>query len=677
MKTIGGITFDDPFAWLQDDSREALDWQWAQDAAAQQYLAGLPGMTALLESARRMYQDPHRALLGGQYVRRGGRWFALAPSPDGGAAIWVSESPHGGWRTVIDSGRMARELGTDLAVAVNWFQPSPDSRYVGFTVASGGEMGQAWRVAETDTGRFLPLSISMPYCDRPLLGWHPESRGFFLFDRAPDNRHRVRFFDPESGQRPGSEQVFDTAWIPEAISEVVAQVSPRGSWLLGMSTPHEHVALVLGDLRSGTWRRFLPEGFIGECHGHWLDDDTYLAIVTDETPRGRVAAIPAATSQDRSTWRTLVPESEAVPRAVTIVGDRIVLCEITDVSVRLRLFRLDGTADGEAPLEPYGSSSVASVLRRFEDSEALTFPHNTFTRANTDYHLDVARGELTVIGTPGERIEGLTVARRFAISRDGTRVPYFVVHGDAVDISHPQPALIYGYGGFNIALLPSFLGPMAPFLHAGGVFIHANLWGGAEYGREWYESGRLHNKQNTFDDLFAVAEDAIAAGIASPERLAFKGESNGGLLAGVAIVQRPDLWRAVVPGIPLFDMMEPLRADDPNVGAVRAIFQEDYGDPTNPEDAPISYAYSPYHNVRDGVEYPAVLQVFGEKDIGCKPYHGRKFTARLQAATTSGQPVLLRVWKNTGHGSMEPEVAARQQADVLGFLMHHLGIGIK
>jgi prolyl oligopeptidase len=208
------------------------------------------------------------------------------------------------------------------------------------------------------------------------------------------------------------------------------------------------------------------------------------------------------------------------------------------------------------------------------------------------------------------------------------------------------------------------------------VYIHSNLRGGAQFGREWYNAGRLHNKQNTFDDLFAVAEDVITVGIASADRLAFKGDSNGGLLAGVAIVQRPDLWRVVVPGIPPLDMMETLPDDELTTPGTRAIFAEDYGDPTNPSDAPVSYAYSPYHNIRDDVDYPAVLQLFGERDFGCRPFNGRKFTARLQAATTSDRPVLLRVWRNTGHGPREPEIAARWHAEWLGFVMYHLGMTV-
>jgi prolyl oligopeptidase len=676
IKTIGGITFEDPYAWLQDDSAEALEWQRVQDSAAQEYLTGLPARAALQEAARRAFPDLPRAAVGGRHIRQGGRWFSMAPAPDGRVAIWVAESLRAERRIVIDTSRLARELGTHLAATMLWWQPSPDGKHVAFAVSTGGEMTGVWRVVQVDTGKLLPLTISAPIFAFFLPGWLPDGSGFYLFDRAGDNRHRVRCFDLGTGARARSERVFELSWISEAVPVMSAQVSPRAGWIVGMTMPHEHVVCVAGDRRTGEWRPFLPGSFEGECHGQWLDDDTYLAIVTDETPRGRVDAIPAATSQDPSTWRTLVPESDAVLRAVTILRDRIVLCEMADVSVRFRLFRLDGTPDGDVPVEPYGSSSV-TTMRRFDESEELAFSHDTFTHAWAGYHFDMATRELTVIGTPGERIEGLGITQRFASSKDGTRIPYFVVHRGDLDTSKSQPALITGYGGFNQAWLPTFLGPLMPFLRAGGVYIHSNLRGGAEYGRDWYNAGRLHNKQNTFDDLFAVAEDAITAGITSPDRLAFRGSSNGGLLAGAAVVQRPDLWRVVVAVVPLLDMMEPLLGDDPTTAGIRAIYLEDYGDPTQPEDAPVCHAYSPYHNVREGVAYPAVLQAFGARDLACAPYHGRKFTARLQAATTSDHPILLRVWPNTGHVPGEPETAAGQHAEWLGFVMHHLGMVVE
>ena len=292
----------------------------------------------------------------------------------------------------------------------------------------------------------------------------------------------------------------------------------------------------------------------------------------------------------------------------------------------------------------------------------------TFNSSTAIYHCDVASHRLTTLVAPQIRLDDINVSQRFARSLDGTRVPYFVVHRKDVTLDSPRPALITAYGGFNVSLMPTFLVHLAPFVQAGGVLIQANLRGGGEYGKHWHEAGRLACKWNVFLDLFAVAEQVIADGVTRPDRFAMMGGSNGGLLAGAAIVHR-----AVVPVVPIFDQMEPLPLD-PQYDPVRSIFFEDYGDPAHPAMSKVLYSYSPYHNVRDGVAYPAVFQVFGEKDLGCMPFHGRKFTARLQAATTSGRPVLLRVWKNTGHGPGDKETALLQPTEWVGFIMRELGM---
>ena len=237
----------------------------------------------------------------------------------------------------------------------------------------------------------------------------------------------------------------------------------------------------------------------------------------------------------------------------------------------------------------------------------------------------------------------------------------------------PHPALLYGYGGYNVALMPSPLGHLAPFIRAGGILVHTNLRGGGEYGKHWHDSGRLAAKWNVFADLFAVAEAVIAQGLTTPKQCAMMGGSNGGLLAGAAIVHRPDLWRVVVPVVPIFDLLEPLPRE-PQLDPVRAIFLEDYGNPDDLLMSKVLYSYSPYHNVRAGTAYPAVYQVFGENDLGCRPFNGRKFTAALRTASSSGHPIHLRVWKDTGHSAVDPVGRIRQPAEWLAFLMQQLGM---
>ncbi|MCI0636719.1 MAG: prolyl oligopeptidase family serine peptidase, partial [Actinobacteria bacterium] len=247
----------------------------------------------------------------------------------------------------------------------------------------------------------------------------------------------------------------------------------------------------------------------------------------------------------------------------------------------------------------------------------------------------------------------------------GVRVSFFLVHRSDLDLSRPQPTLLYGYGGWNVSLVPAYLGTLAPFVEAGGVFVLASLRGDGVAGREWWEDGRRERKQNTFDDLYAVAEFLIDQGWTSSDRLALLGASNGGLLAGTALAQRPELFRAVASLVPLLDMMRYTR--DPYT----AEFRSEYGDPAEPAEARILHAYSPYHNVRDGVRYPATLVVSTANDVRCPPWHGRTMVARLQEANPSGRPILLRVWDNAGH--LSPIAGSSQQiAEWLGFIMEQL-----
>jgi prolyl oligopeptidase len=384
-------------------------------------------------------------------------------------------------------------------------------------------------------------------------------------------------------------------------------------------------------------------------------------------------AIPVASSRNPATWREIEPQREGVLRAVTVIDGRVAVAEVLHCSVRFRTLGLDGRDEDIVPLEGPGNSFIAFMLRRFDRSDALVLDYQTFTKSAGVHQYDVRTRRLTTARPSKHSLSGISVSQRFARSRDGTKVPYFLIHRSDRPLTEPRPALVNGYGGFNIAWMPTFLGHVGPFVEAGGVFVHANLRGGAEYGKQWHEMGRLACKWNVFLDLFAVAEQLIADRVTHSDRLAMTGLSNGGLLAGAAIVHRPDLWRAVVPVVPLLDMMEAI-PPDPDYAMARSVFAEDYGDPADPVLGKVIFSYSPYHNIKDGVAYPAVFQVFGEKDLACLPFNGRKFTARLQEATSSGRPVLLRVWKDTGHMPVDPEVATLQTAEWVAFIMRELGM---
>ncbi|MFE0155741.1 prolyl oligopeptidase family serine peptidase [Nonomuraea sp. NPDC059007] len=668
----------DPYEWLRPDTGDSRAWQERQDAIAGSYVSEWEHFPRIRDELAAGTAAPSASdSLGGTTPRRlGGRWFRLAPTSAERAALglWVSDSPDEPGRLLVDPQAASYARDGEPAQLV-WYEPTRDGSRVVFGLYHGGEMIGPLRVVDTATGRDLPIGAHRHLLTGAVPGWLPDGSGFYVCDRSETGDHQVWFVPVEPPGEPG-EPIFviDSSELGTSPSGLTPQVSPHGRWMITLTGQHEQVAGHVLDRRTGEWRRFLPGGYAGECHGVWYGEDTYVAVVTGDAPRGRLAAIPVATSADPGTWRELVPESDAVLRCVTKAGDLLVLCEVVDAVVGFRLVTADGEPAGRIELPGIGSSPTAMVSRRFDRSEVLTFSHNTFAEPLTAYRYDVERGETVPIGARRPGLAGMTVARRYATSRDGTRVPYFIVHRADLDLDRPHPAVVNAYGGFNVAWMPRFLGNYAPFLRAGGVYVHAILRGGAEYGRDWYEDGRLARKQNTFDDLYAVAEDMIAAGLTEPAKLGFHSASHGGLVAGVALTQRPDLWRALVAEVPLFDMLRPLSADHPARQAVRSVFLEDYGDPDEPADADVIRAYSPYHNIRPDTAYPAILQAFGEHDLGCQPFHGRLFTARLGPASTSGHPVLLRVWKGAGHAALDSAEVTGRAAELLAFLMRELGM---
>lgn len=666
QKTIGGVTFEDRFAHLQDDTPEALDWQWERDRIAREAAEASPNY-ALVHDRLLQLADA-----GGYSVprKRGALWFGYAEDGDD-QVLRASAEPAGLGRAIVSKNAISEANGGGN-VMLAFMEPSPAGRFVAVVWGIDGDMMGKWSVYETATGWHLLDTAAIMYSGaRP--GWLPDESGFWIDGRTADGVHELRFVPVAEGAAERPAVLLPDHLVSTKHSGLTLQISPDGRRGVAVTEPHEHVALVHVDLETLEATPFLPDGFEGECDGSWIDGETYVARVNNGVPRGRVVSIPAASSRDMANWRELVPESDGFIGWAGVVCGRLYVGDLVDVSLRVRVFDLDGKLVQTLPLENPGSSQSMLTERAVRPTDIFALTHTTFTRSSVLFVHDPETGELHQVGEAKHQLSGAIAERRFATSRDGTRIPYFIVRRKDVDPGSPQPTLVYAYGGFNLSQLPSFPATHVPFIEAGGVFVQASLRGGAEYGKAWHDGGRLFNKQNTFDDLEAVAEALIADGVSVPDKMVFMGGSNGGLLAGVAIVQQPHLWRAVVPTVPIFDMMEPL-PDTPAVAGVRAIFFEDYGDPKIPDQAASIRRWSPYHNVRDGVEYPAVYQVFGEKDLGCMPFHGRKFTARLDEANAGDRPIHLRVWRDTGHGAHDPADAARWNGEWLAFAMDQVGL---
>jgi len=453
-------------------------------------------------------------------------------------------------------------------------------------------------------------------------------------------------------------------------------VSRDGHYAVALERLRNPIPVAIAALGKGSlrWRPFV-DSIGGTVAGHMVGE-RYIAVTDVGAPRGRLVAIPldAEDPNDSANWRELVAESDAALRSVTPVGEALYLTEFVDTYARVRIVDLDGKELGEVPLPGRGAVSELPFplmnLVPKEHPEKFLFGFSSLTVSPGIYSHAPGQKEIETLQAPQVRLENALVEDRWAVSADGTRIPYHIVRLADVNGSRPQATLIYAYGGFNFPLVPQFPGPMAAFVAAGGVFVHAHLRGGAEFGFEWWQGGRMSNKQNCYHDLYAIAEDLIAAKVCTPQSLAVVGGSNGGLLAGVAVTQRPDLWGVAVPRVPLLDLIGGCRDGYGRMGIMM-----EYANVEDPKEVRRLAAFSPYHLVREDVRYPAVYLDVGDTDPRCPPWHARKFAARLQKATSGSAPILLHVWENVGHGwATDKDVAVTEHTEWLAFTLRHLGV---
>ena len=345
-------------------------------------------------------------------------------------------------------------------------------------------------------------------------------------------------------------------------------------------------------------------------------------------------------------WTEIIAESEHVLNTFGLVGGKIIVQRSVDVTSRLFVHDLDGVLEREIRLPGLGVTGFSGN----QDSSVLFYNFQSFTVPQSIYKHDLGTLQTTLVFQAEVALDlSLYETRQeFYVSKDGTRVPMFIVCQKNLELNGDKPTLLYGYGGFNVSERPAFSGSLFSWLSRGGVYVVANLRGGSEYGEDWHKSGMLEHKQNVFDDFIAAAEYLISSGVTTPARLACYGGSNGGLLAGAMLVQRPDLFGAVMIGVPLLDMLRYQQF------LIARLWIPEYGDPDKLEDFRWLRAYSPYHNVKPGTHYPATLILTGESDSRVDPLHARKMTALLQAESGGSSPVLLRVEEKAGHGQGKP-----------------------
>jgi len=662
---LHGVTVPDPYRWLEDaKTPEVQSWMAAQDDFARARLRSLPGRDAIADRLRQLlYYDAV-----GTPIHRGDRYFYtrhLASKEK--AIVYVREGRDGPERVLLDPNTWTKDGSEGLG---GWW-PSWDGKRVAFKIRHNNSDETTTYVLDADTLERSRVDVieGTKYAGA---AWTPSGDGFYYTWIPPAGSVPV-------ADRPG-EQVIKLHRLGEdpARDRVVVEkigdpttfqsvdLSIDGHWLVRtVSHGWRSTDVFFRDARnSGTRWTTLVSGR-DAIYDVDVFRDRFYVTTNEGAPNRRIFSVDPA-HPDRGSWREIVPERKDALQSMSLVGGKLALVYLKDVLSQVEIRDLDGKLARELPLPELGS---ASALAGRPDEDEAYFSFESFTAPDTIYRTSVARGCMDVffrLQIPVDSSRYVT-EQIFATSKDGTRIPVFLVHAKGQAPAKDTPALLTGYGGFLLSERPAFRPGIFPWLERGGVFALAVLRGGGEYGEEWHRAGMLTKKQNVFDDFIAAATSLVADGWTSPPKLAILGGSNGGLLVSAAEVQRPDLFGAVLCAVPLVDMVRYHR-----FGSGKTWVSE-YGSADDPEQFKAILAYSPMQHVKQGVRYPATLVLSADADDRVDPMHARKFAAELQEASTGG-PVLLRIERHSGHGGSDQiKATIERTADEYAFALSSMG----
>jgi prolyl oligopeptidase len=681
---LHGVEVVDPYRWLEGDNSdpermgamndEVAAWTDAQNAWTRSVLDGLPGRKALEDRLRPLLEVDTVS----SPIARADRYFFTRREGSQDQPVWYwREGYRGESRVLLDP----KQLDASGLTTVAWVSPDPEGRRVAWGSYRAGDENTTLRLMEVDSGRDLGLEI--PDKVQPPQ-WLPDGSGFVyqkLDDPADPYSGRVLFH--RIGADPGQAALLFRQYTKEENEALAttwgpgATLSRDGRWLV----LYYWTGTDSNDVWLADFGRFLETGELekrevsvgegGTAFGTVVDGTLYLQT-TKGAPRGRIVAVDAA-APALGEWREVVPEREqAVIESSGMGRGALAVQYLQEASNKVEVFDLDGKPRGALKLPGLGSTGLQS----FEDrSEAyLTFTSFNFPSSIYRVDLDAPTAEPELWERPDVPVDPASVEVRqvWYPSKDGTRISMFLVHRRGLEPDGQRPVYLTGYGGFNISRTPAFSATLFQWFEAGGVYALPNLRGGGEYGKQWHRAGMLEQKQNVFDDFVAAAEWLIAEGYTNPGRLAIAGGSNGGLLTGAALTQRPELFAAVIVAVPLLDMLRYQNF------LMARYWVPEYGAAEDGEQFAFLHAYSPYHRVKEGVKYPAVLLTAGENDSRVHPLHARKMAALLQARSASdpaGDPVLLWVDREAGHGQGKPlNLVLRDVVDQRIFVMWQLGL---
>ncbi|HVF83426.1 MAG TPA: prolyl oligopeptidase family serine peptidase [Sphingomicrobium sp.] len=669
-EALFGQQVADPYRWLETDVRQAPEvrgWVEAQNRVTDAYLDTLPGRDALKSRMTELYNYERV----GTPAKKGGRYFYQRNTGlQNQSPLYVRDSVNGPERLLIEPNQWSADGATALA---EWV-PSEDGKHVLYTVQDGGSDWRTVRVLDVATGQ--PVADEIKWVKFSGLSWAKDGSGFF-YSRFPEtaggqdfqslNKNQMVYFHRLGTQQGADRLMYATPSKPDLSHG--ATVSDDGSTLVitSSSGTDDRYEVTLLDWKKPLAKpRTLIPGFTNNYSYIGNRGSTYYFITNDGAPKLKIVSMDIR--QTRPAAREVIPEDSATLDGANLVGGKLVASYLKDASTEVRVYSTAGAR--ERVVELPGLGTAGGFTGDFDDPETF-FAFTSFNRPTTVYRYDLASNGSSAWFTPALKFnpDDYNVEQRFFASKDGTSVPMFIVRKKGSN--GPSPTLLYGYGGFNVSLTPSFSATRMAWLENGGTWVLANIRGGGEYGKAWHDAGRLANKQNVFDDFIGAGEYLFANGITGKGQLAIQGGSNGGLLVGAVVNQRPDLFAAANPSVGVMDM---LRFDRFTAGRY---WVDDYGYPNKEADFRTLLAYSPYHNIKPGVAYPPVLVTTADTDDRVVPGHSFKYIAALQQADPTGQPHLIRIETRAGHGSGKPtDKIIEEASDVVAFFARHTGLKI-
>jgi prolyl oligopeptidase len=675
VEVLHGVPISDPYRWLEDGaSDEVRAWDEEQNARTHAWLSRVDDRETIGLRIRELLAVGTVGAPVARTTRAGGRRYfhVKREGSQDQAILYVRDGVWGADRVLVDPA----PLSTDAATTMDWWSVSSEGERVAWGLSEAGTEESTLRVRDVATGIDLPDRI--PYTRHATVAFAPGGDAFF-YTRYPapgevpeeDESYFCRVFYHRLGDDPNRDEVVfgegrDRLDIP-AVS-----LSPDGRWLVvRVHQGWQKSELWVRDLttRAAPWA-LVASGVDALYEPIALSDVLYV-LTNEGAPRFRLLEVDYE-RPERHFWREVLPERDDVLSDVVVVGGArrmLVAGYLHEASARVERFSRSGESLGAIELPTAGSAALTGE----NDGDEVFIEFASFARPGDVLRFDCNSGTTTSwerVGQSFSSTSDVRVSMLYGTSKDGTRIPMFVVEREGTERDGNRATVLYGYGGFNIAQTPAFSARTLLTVESGGVWVVALLRGGGEFGDAWHRAGMLERKQNTFDDLFACAEELVRARVTRPERLAVVGGSNGGLLVAAAVTQRPSMFRAALCLVPLTDMLRYHRF------RIGGLWTTEYGDPEIADAFRWLRAYSPYHNVTDGVSYPSILLATAEGDSRVDPMHARKMAARLaEAQADPCRPVLLRVERRAGHGAGKPVgKLVEQVSDEMAFLFQELGL---